>query len=41
VEEWLVKGEINKIDFGVLTWKSSEPLEIKVYFSVYEAMLCY
>ena len=41
VEEWVVTGEINSIDFGKLDWKSDEALMINVYFDVHHAILNY
>lgn len=34
VEKWVIKGTINKIDFGVLDWESREPLMIKLFLNV-------
>jgi len=41
VEEWLIKGTINKVDFGVLDWGTTEPLIIKLYLNVTYCVLLY
>lgn len=41
IEEWVVTGEIDRIDFGTLDWKSDEPLTINVFFKVRYAQLNY
>lgn len=39
VEDWLVVGEIESIDFGTLDWKSTEPLTIALYLDVHHCIL--
>ncbi len=41
VEEWLIKGTINKVDFGTLDWGNTEPLIIKLYLNVTYCVLLY
>lgn len=41
VEEWLIKGTINKVDFGTLDWNGDEPLIIKLYLNVSYCVLLY
>jgi hypothetical protein len=41
VEEWLIKGTINKVDFGTLDWETTEPLIIKLYLNVTYCVLLY
>lgn len=41
VEEWLIKGTINKVDFGTLDWNCDEPLIIKLYLNVSYCVLLY
>jgi hypothetical protein len=41
VEEWLIKGTINKVDFGTLDWETTEPLIIKLHLNVTYCVLLY
>ena len=41
VEEWLIRGTINKVDFGTLDWKAAEPLIIKLHLNVTYCVLLY
>jgi hypothetical protein len=41
IEKWKVTGEIARVDFGILDWKSDEPLVIKMYFDVQSVQLLF
>lgn len=41
VEEWIIKGIVDNINFGVLDYKNDEPVSIDLYFKVINAILNY
>jgi len=41
IEEWEIIGEIEKTDFGTLSYKSDEPIIISVYFKTHYVILQY